>query len=116
MGFWLRALRANKDFRVAEVSRRGAVWRLPNVWLIPSGWYVPTNACAAAVWTAALSTSAALAADPTFSITTLGLLEVFAVGSPKFCEVCATVVPASSARIGVTASKDLNRSCSETVC
>ena len=112
MGFWLRALRANKDFRVAEVSRRGAVWRLPNVWLIPSGWYVPTNACPAAAGTAALSTSAALAADPTFSITTVGLLEVVTVGSPKFCEVCATVAPASSVRTGVTASKDLNMSCS----
>jgi hypothetical protein len=57
-----------------------------------------------------------LAADPTFSMTTVGLLEVVAVGSPTFCEVCATVVPVSSARTGVTASKDLNMSCSPGDC
>ena len=53
-----------------------------------------------------------LAADPTFLVTTVGLLEVVAVGSTTFCEVCATVAPVSSARTEVTASKDLNMSCS----
>jgi hypothetical protein len=57
-----------------------------------------------------------LAADPTFLVTTVGLLEVVAVGSTTFCEVCATVTPVSSARTEVTASKDLNMSCSPGDC
>jgi hypothetical protein len=57
-----------------------------------------------------------LAADPTFPITKVGLLDVVAVGSATFCEVCATVAPVSSARTGVTASKDLNMSCSPGDC
>ncbi len=57
-----------------------------------------------------------LAADPTFPITTVGRREVAAVGSSTFWEVCATVAPIISARIGVTASKDLNMSCSPGDC
>ena len=37
-----------------------------------------------------------LTADPTFPITSVGLLEVVAVGSDTVCEVCATVAPVSS--------------------
>jgi len=52
-----------------------------------------------------------LAADPTLPITTVDLLEVVAVGSATFWEVCATVAPVSSARTEAIASKDLNMFC-----